>query len=81
MKILLLLAISALTSASLQLNNEWEAWKREHGKSYADNLEESLRHAIWFQNYHFIDAHNEKESFQLSLNEFADLVWAFDVYL
>ncbi|CAI8041681.1 Cathepsin L [Geodia barretti] len=55
------------------LNGEWEAWKREHGKSYTDDLEESLRHAIWFQNYHHIEEHNKKESFQLGLNEFADL--------
>ena len=74
MKIILLLSIVALASANLQLKNEWEAWKREHGKAYADELEESLRHAIWFQNYHFIDGHNKRESFKLSLNEFADLV-------
>ena len=74
MKFLLLLALTTLCSATLQLNGEWEAWKREHGKSYTDDLEESLRHAIWFQNYHHIEEHNKKESFQLGLNEFADLV-------
>lgn len=74
MKIVLLLSIVALASANLQLKDEWEAWKREHGKAYADELEESLRHAIWFQNYHYIGEHNKRESFKLSLNEFADLV-------
>ena len=74
MKVLLLLALATLGTASLQLKNEWEAWKREHGKSYADDMEESLRHAIWFQNYHYIEEHNKKESFQLGLNKFADLV-------
>ena len=75
MKILLvLLSIAALSSANLQLKTEWESWKREHGKFYADDLEESLRHAIWFQNYHYIEQHNRREAFKLSLNEFGDLV-------
>ena len=74
MKILFFLALAALSSANLQLKDEWEDWKREHGKSYADDLEESLRHAIWFQNYHYIEAHNTKESFKMGLNGFADLV-------
>ena len=74
MKILILLALIALSTAQLQLREEWEAWKREHGKSYADDMEESLRHAIWFQNYHYIEVHNKEKSFKLGLNEFADLV-------
>ena len=74
MKFLFLLALTTLCSAALQLKDEWEAWKRDNGKSYADDLEESLRHAIWFQNYHHIKEHNKKESFQLGLNTFADLV-------
>lgn len=74
MKILLLLSIAVLSSARMQLKNEWEVWKREHGKAYADSREESLRHAVWFQNFHHIQEHNKKESFKLSLNEFADLV-------
>ena len=63
-----------MAAATLQLKNEWEVWKRENGKSYADDLEESLRHAIWFQNYHYIHEHNKKEPFSLGLNEFSDLV-------
>ena len=74
MRALLLLSIVALATASLQLKNDWEAWKRAHGKAYADDLEESLRHAIWFQNYHYVKDHNNRESFILSLNAFADLV-------
>lgn len=74
MKILLLLSIAVLSSARMQLKNEWEVWKREHGKAYADSLEESLRHAVWFQNFHHVQEHNKKESFKLDLNEFADLV-------
>ena len=74
MKIIVLMSITVLASANLQLKNEWEAWKRENGKAYADELEESLRHAIWFQNYHYVAEHNKRETFQLSLNEYADLV-------
>lgn len=77
MRIFFFLSIIFLASASLQLRNDWEAWKREHGKTYADTLEESLRHAIWFQNYHYIEDHNKRESFKLNLNEFADLVGLF----
>ena len=73
-KVLVLLSIATLSSASLQLETEWESWKREHGKFYADDLEESLHHAIWFQNYHYIQQHNMREAFQLSLNGFGDLV-------
>ena len=74
MKIILLLSIIAVSSAALQLKSEWDSWKRAHGKSYADDLEESFRHAIWFQNFHYIDKHNRKETFHLGLNEFSDLV-------
>ena len=74
MKVLLFLSIIVLATANLQLKNDWEAWKREHGKAYADDLEESLRHAIWFQNFHYVEEHNKRESFKLSLNAFADLV-------
>ena len=73
-KSIIFLSSIVLATASLQLKNDWETWKREHGKTYADVLEESLRHAIWFQNYHYIEDHNKRESFTLALNEFADLV-------
>lgn len=81
MKILFLLSIAVLATARLQLKNDWEAWKREHGKAYSDNLEESLRHAIWFQNYHYIKDHNKKESFKLKPNEFADMVGFLFLYI
>lgn len=74
MKILFFLGIIVVASATLQMKSEWEIWKRENGKSYADDLEESLRHAIWFQNYHYVQEHNSRESFFLGLNEFSDLV-------
>lgn len=80
MKIFFFLSIIVLTSARLQMKNDWEAWKREHGKAYSDTLEESLRHAIWFQSYHYIEDHNKRESFRLNLNEFADLVGLFSLY-
>lgn len=74
MKVFFLLSIVALAT-SLPLKEEWEDWKREHGKQYADDLEESIRHAIWFQSYHHIQEHNKREdAFKLGLNEFSDLV-------
>ena len=74
MKLVFLLSIASL-AAALPLKDEWENWRREHGKQYLNELEESLHHAAWFQSYHHIQQHNQREnSFKLSLNEFSDLV-------
>ena len=74
MKLFFLLCIFSL-AAALPLNNEWKNWKKEHGKQYLNDLEESVHHATWFQSYHHIQLHNQRESsFKLSLNEFSDMV-------
>ena len=74
MKVLLLLSIVVLAT-TLPLQDEWENWKREHEKQYSSDMEESFHHAAWFQSYHHVQQHNQREeSFKLGLNEFSDLV-------
>ena len=77
MKVCILLCWMVLaTSSPLALEKEWQHWKQQHGKSYSNDVEESLRQAVWFRTYHHIEDHNRQpsNSFKLSLNAFADMV-------
>ena len=71
-------------SAPLGLEEEWQQWKLQHSKSYADEVEESMRRAVWFRAYHLIKEHNSQRtnSYHLSLNAFSDMVKTsnFDTY-
>lgn len=59
----------------------------QHGKSYKNIREDSLRHAIFKQNVEKINKHNEKfqrgeTTFTMGVNQFADLnVEEFQRYL
>lgn len=77
MKVLVVLYITTLAaSAPLALEEEWQQWKQEHGKSYTNEVEESMRRAVWFRTYNFIQEYNNEagNSHQLGLNAFADMV-------
>ena len=72
--IVLCLATVAL-SAPLALEEEWYKWKQQHGKAYSDDVEESVRRAVWFRTFHHIQEHNEgSHPYKLGLNKFADIV-------
>lgn len=74
--IILLCLVTLAISAPLALGEEWQKWKQEHSKSYSDDVEESIRRAVWFRAYNHIKEHNSASShtYQLALNALADLV-------
>ena len=65
-----------MASAPHALEDEWQQWKKQHGKSYSTEVEESLRRAVWFRTNFHIKDHNTADShiYQLGLNAFADMV-------
>lgn len=71
--VLLSVALSVLYAQPLE--EQWQLWKKEHGKSYQTRSEEDSRWAVWLQNYESIKRHNGQNStFKLKLNQFADMV-------
>lgn len=66
-----------LMASSLVLaNSEWQQFKAQHGKTYANPIEEKMRQAIFTRNKDEIERFNEQQSaeagFQLGLNHLAD---------
>lgn len=77
MKVFVVLYLTILAaSALLALEEEWQQWKQEHSKSYTNEVEESMRRAVWFRTYNFIKEYNNEadNSYQLGQNAFADMV-------
>lgn len=59
------------------LKNEWEAFKKEHGKNYDDDTEDFERFKAFVKNRQFIQEHNEKfnsrlVSHSIEMNHFGD---------
>jgi C1A family cysteine protease len=76
MKVFIVLCLATLAlSAPLALEEQWQKWKLQHGKSYSNDVEESMRRAVWFRSYHYIQEHNSQtsNSFQLALNSLSDM--------
>lgn len=76
--VLLVLLVGAVMS--FEYTEEWEAWKREHGKKYESAEVELGRHIIWESNMKFVEDHNAHADvfgFTVEMNEFADLVNMF----
>ena len=74
--LLLLLSLGAVVSA-FQYTEEWEAWKKEYGRSYESADIELRRQIIWESNMIFVNEHNthaDEFGFTVEMNEFADLV-------
>lgn len=81
--LLTLLAVAAITlytfngeNSSVE-NHEFDAWKLKYNKRYSEK-EEAYRLSIWLKNLAYVEAHNAKfeagrESFNLEMNEFADM--------
>ncbi|XP_013101312.1 crustapain-like [Stomoxys calcitrans] len=62
-------------------DEEWEAYKLEFKKSYADEAEDAMRREIVAKYKAFIDEHNKRyeageESFTYELNSFSDITEA-----
>ena len=56
---------------------EWQLWKKEHGKSYESEREELERHLVWLANREYISAHNKNAhilGFTLAMNHLGDIV-------
>jgi len=64
----------ATQTNQVDLGELWSAWKFQHAKEYTVS-EESVRRAIFEENYKMIQAHNadETQTFKKALNKFADL--------
>lgn len=77
MKLLLLLAALMGVTFSTTLDDEWGVWKSLYSKAYDDEATESVRRLVWENNWRFVQQHNsEGHSFEVEMNEFADLVSA-----
>ena len=76
MKLCIFLCLATLAmSAPLALDEEWKQWKSQHSKNYSDEIEESVRRAVWFRTFNHINEHsNSGHSYKLGLNKFADMV-------
>ena len=74
--VVLLISLAAVVSA-FQYTEEWEAWKKEYGRSYESADIELRRQIIWESNMIFVNEHNthaDEFGFTVEMNEFADLV-------
>jgi len=74
--VLLLLAVVATANAKFQFTEEWELWKKDHGKEYSSDEEELLRRIVWEANKNYVDNHNEHAhvfGYTVAMNQFADL--------
>ena len=75
MKLLLLFAAVIGVSFSATLDDLWGQWKSQYAKVYDDEATESVRRLVWESNWQFVQQHNsEGHSYEVEMNEFADLV-------
>ena len=75
MKLLLVIAAIIGVSFSADLDDEWRKWKSQYAKGYDDEATESVRRLVWEDNWRFVHQHNsEGHSYEVEMNEFADLV-------
>ncbi|XP_062279348.1 cathepsin S-like isoform X1 [Scomber scombrus] len=72
---------------SKQLDNNWDLWKKNHGKTYQDEVENIHRRKLWEKNLMLITMHNLEasmglHSYELGMNFMGDMgscgsCWAF----
>jgi len=58
-------------------NHSFDLWKLKFNKKYSSK-EEAYRMGVWMENFAYVQAHNArfeagKETFDLEMNEFADM--------
>lgn len=77
----LFFAVTSATVVSFKdvIEEEWQAWKQEHGKTYTDDAEERFRMKVFMENKHKIARHNQKaangiKSYHMAMNRFGDLL-------
>ena len=71
----LVLCGSFVVSYGSPLEKQWQQWKIEHSREYADPVEEQAHRDVWINNYYRIVQHNrDNKSFFIAPNEFSDLV-------
>ncbi|XP_062254535.1 cathepsin S, ortholog2, tandem duplicate 1 [Platichthys flesus] len=77
---LLLVGLCVQAAAVLdgRLDAHWELWKKTHGKSYPDEVEDVRRRELWEENLMLINTHNLEVSmglhtYDLSMNFMGDL--------
>lgn len=87
----LFFAVTSATVLSFKdvIEEEWQAWKQEHGKTYDDAAEERFRMKVFMENKHKIARHNQKasngiarhnqtasngKSYHMAMNQFGDLL-------
>lgn len=84
MKLLLILCLIALTTASIKdysaLDEKWEEFKLEYNKVYTLSKEEILRKRIFAKNLADIEEHNERfaagqETYEKGITQFSDLTY------
>nr|CBY80148.1 silicatein red variant [Tethya aurantium] len=59
-----------------EFKEEWQLWKKQHGKSYNTNLEELEKHLVWLSNKKYIELHNANAAtfgFTLAMNHLGDM--------
>jgi len=64
--------------SSFSSNSKWHEFKQAHNKNYSTSEEETMRQAIWHENYNHIQTHNKEASagihtYTLGMNKYADL--------
>nr|XP_014282108.1 cathepsin L1-like isoform X2 [Halyomorpha halys] len=79
MKIILLSIMVAFAAASPAIKDQWNSFKRQHGKSYHSIQEEQLRMAIFSETMKTIEEHNAKykaglSTYYLEMNHFGDML-------
>jgi cathepsin L len=75
----LVAAATAYPQFTVELNEEWEAYKSTHSKVYSAD-EELMRRLIWEQNLQHIQKHNLEfdrgvHSYTLGMNQFGDMTF------
>nr|AAI08032.1 Cathepsin L, 1 b [Danio rerio] len=70
-------AVFAAPSIDIQLDDHWNSWKSQHGKSYHEDVEVGRR-MIWEENLRKIEQHNFEYSygnhtFKMGMNQFGDM--------
>ncbi|XP_041061437.1 testin-2-like [Carcharodon carcharias] len=73
-----ILTVISMASTNPIIDEEWESWKQEYGKSYPSLEEDQARKEIWLDNLEKIEAHNAQyrhgnSMYEMAMNRFGDL--------
>nr|AAX51229.1 cathepsin S cysteine protease [Paralichthys olivaceus] len=76
--LLVSLCVEAAAMLDVRLDVHWELWKKSHGKTYPNEVEDVRRRELWERNLMLITKHNLEASmglqtYDLSMNHMGDL--------